>query len=89
MEADQVWEKIKLRNGDGLIIVHPKNDFMPGGSLVVPKSNEILPAINKYLDIFQASGFTIIFTRDGHPTNHCSFKEQGRLWPKHCVAAIV
>jgi len=27
----------------------------------------------------------VIFTRDGHPANHCSFKSQGGEWPIHCV----
>jgi nicotinamidase-related amidase len=26
-----------------------------------------------------------IFTRDGHPANHCSFKHNGGEWPVHCV----
>ena len=24
-------------------------------------------------------------TRDWHPENHCSFKEQGGPWPSHCI----
>ncbi len=85
MQVDRVGKQIKLQKGDGLIIVHLQNDFMAGGSLAVPKSNEIIPVINKYLKIFQASRLPIIFTRDWHPSNHCSFKEQGGLWPMHCV----
>ncbi|QDU60636.1 nicotinamidase/pyrazinamidase [Planctomycetes bacterium Pan216] len=28
----------------------------------------------------------VVFTRDWHPANHCSFREQGGPWPVHCVA---
>lgn len=29
--------------------------------------------------------FPILFVRDFHPSDHCSFKEQGGIWPPHCV----
>ena len=28
----------------------------------------------------------VIFIRDHHPENHCSFTEYGGIWPVHCVA---
>ena len=30
--------------------------------------------------------FPILFVRDHHPADHSSFKEQGGVWPSHCVA---
>lgn len=30
--------------------------------------------------------FPILFVRDHHPADHSSFKEQGGIWPSHCVA---
>lgn len=30
--------------------------------------------------------FPILFIRDHHPADHSSFKEQGGIWPVHCVA---
>ena len=30
--------------------------------------------------------FPILFIRDHHPADHSSFKEQGGIWPAHCVA---
>lgn len=30
--------------------------------------------------------FPILFIRDHHPTDHSSFKENGGIWPPHCVA---
>ena len=31
------------------------------------------------------STYPILFVRDHHPANHCSFTEQGGPWPAHCV----
>lgn len=30
--------------------------------------------------------YPILFICDHHPANHCSFKENGGIWPPHCVA---
>ncbi len=30
--------------------------------------------------------FPILFIRDHHPADHSSFREQGGIWPSHCVA---
>lgn len=79
-------EKIHLVAGDGLLLIHPQNDFFERGSLAVPKANEILPILNKYLEIFERMELPVIFTRDWHPSDHCSFQEQGGSWPSHCVA---
>jgi nicotinamidase-related amidase len=29
--------------------------------------------------------FPILFVCDHHPADHCSFKENGGIWPAHCV----
>ncbi|UCD11515.1 MAG: nicotinate phosphoribosyltransferase [Nitrospinaceae bacterium] len=71
--------------GDALVLIDPQNDFLPGGSLAVPHSGEILPVLNRYLDIFRQLSLPVFFTRDWHPADHCSFKEQGGPWPPHCV----
>ena len=78
--------KTELRNGDALVIVDVQNDFLPGGALEVPQSDEILPVLNDYISAFEKRGLPIYMTRDWHPPNHCSFKEFGGPWPAHCVA---
>ncbi len=70
-----------------LIIVDMQNDFCPGGSLAVKKGDKIIFAINQYIKKFAAKDCFIVFTRDWHPENHCSFKEYGGIWPAHCIAA--
>lgn len=75
----------KLRTGDALLIVDPQNDFMPGGSLPVPQGDEIIPILNAWIKAAQEAHVPIIISRDWHPSNHISFKEQGGHWPAHCV----
>jgi nicotinamidase/pyrazinamidase len=77
--------KIEPSQGDALIIVDVQYDFLPGGALAVPESDQILPVLNKYIEIFEKRGLPIYMTRDWHPANHCSFKEYGGPWPSHCV----
>jgi nicotinamidase/pyrazinamidase len=80
-----------------LIIIDPQNDFMPGGSLPVPKGDEIIPVINNLQEKFDL----VIVSQDWHPKGHASFaishngkKEfetidldgiQQVMWPEHCV----
>ena len=68
-----------------LILVHVQNDFCPGGALPVTEGDTIIPLINRYISLFKSEGLPVIATRDWHPSNHCSFKEQGGMWPVHCV----
>lgn len=72
--------------GDALLIVDVQNDFLPGGSLAVPRGDEVVPVLNRYLNIFVSKNLPFYATRDWHPERHCSFKAQGGLWPPHCVA---
>jgi nicotinamidase/pyrazinamidase len=75
-----------LGSGYGLIVVDVQNDFLPGGSLAVPQGDEIIPVLNKYLDIFLEKELPVFATRDWHPPDHCSFRTQGGPWPPHCIA---
>ena len=77
---------IEPNSGDALVIVDVQNDFLPGGSLAVPQGDQILPLLNKTIGIFKSKKLPIFATRDWHPIDHCSFKQQGGIWPVHCVA---
>ena len=68
-----------------LVIVDLQNDFCPGGSLAVPGGDKIVPVVNRLIDSFTRAGLPIFATRDWHPKDHCSFKDQGGPWPPHCV----
>ncbi len=77
--------EIVLGRMDALIVVDMQKDFIEG-SLPVPGARDIIPNINRYIKVFAEKGCTVVFTRDWHPENHASFKENGGLWPRHCVA---
>lgn len=68
-----------------LIIVDVQNDFCPGGALPVPRGNEVIPILNKYIEVFNSKKLPIYATRDWHPENHISFKTRGGTWPPHCI----
>ena len=75
-----------LRPQDALLVIDVQHDFLPGGALAVPDGAAVLPILARYCSLFHSKGLSIIATRDWHPFNHCSFHEQGGLWPAHCVA---
>jgi nicotinamidase/pyrazinamidase len=68
-----------------LIVVDVQRDFCPGGSLAVRRGDTIIPRLNRVIASFEHAGLPIFFSRDWHPQNHCSFREQGGPWPSHCV----
>lgn len=75
-----------LRAGDALLIVDVQKDFLPGGSLAVPGGDEVLPVLRRYVALFKAKHLPVFASRDWHPPDHCSFRDQGGIWPPHCVA---
>jgi nicotinamidase/pyrazinamidase len=68
-----------------LVVTDVQNDFTPGGALAIRNGDKIIPPLNQVITQFADAGLPIFLTRDWHPPNHCSFKEQGGLWPPHCV----
>src|SRR5665647_3786932 len=80
-----------------LLIVDIQNDFCPGGSLSVPRGDEVVPLINGLAGKFAH----VVLTQDWHPRGHLSFASShpGKkpyqtievaygtqvLWPDHCV----
>jgi len=77
--------RLKLVQLDALIVVDMQKDFSSSGALPVPGTEEIVPVINSYIELFKEKGLPIFATRDWHPENHVSFKENGGIWPRHCV----
>ncbi len=85
------------RKKTSLLIADVQNDFCPGGSLPVPKGDQIIPVINRIMGRFD----TVVATQDWHPQDHVSFASNhpGKklfdvvsvgdmeqiLWPDHCV----
>jgi len=67
-----------------LIVVDYQNDFTPPyGALAVPGGEEIAGRLN---ELAADERFEIVIaTRDWHPPDHSSFRDQGGQWPPHCV----
>ena len=77
---------MKVEPTDALIVVDMQNDFCPGGALAVEGGDAIIPGINKAETLFHHK----VYTRDWHPSGHCSFSDNPSFvngsWPVHCVA---
>lgn len=83
-----------MRNS-ALVVVDMLYDFIDG-SLACQNADNAVKETLKFIDS-QTKGqggedheildtFPILFVRDHHPADHSSFKEQGGIWPVHCVA---
>jgi len=77
-----------------LVVVDMLYDFIDG-SLACKGAEEAVANSLKFIDkqtdhplegpeVIQ-SIFPILFVCDHHPSDHCSFAEQGGPWPPHCV----
>lgn len=80
-----------------LVLIDLQNDFMPWGSLPVPKADELITLANALQDHFDV----VVATQDWHPADHASFAAnhpdrnvgdvidleglRQELWPAHCV----
>lgn len=67
-----------------LLIVDPQNDFITG-TLAVEGAKKKMMDLAEYIKDCGDSYDYICVTMDSHPEDHCSFKENGGIWPKHCV----
>src|SRR6185437_10018052 len=70
---------------DALIVVDIQNDFCPGGSLVVPDGDAVVPVLNEYLSRAADAGIPIFASRDWHPEHTRHFAAEGGPWPPHCI----
>ena len=67
-----------------LLIVDPQNDFITG-ALPVSGAKERMMKLAEYIQKKGIEYNIVNVTLDSHPDNHSSFKENGGIWPKHCV----
>ena len=70
--------------GIELLIVDPQNDFITG-TLAVQGAKEKMLKLSDYIKDFKDEYDYVFVTLDTHPIEHCSFKENGGMWPSHCV----
>ena len=74
-----------IETKDALIVVDVQNDFCPGGALPIPEGDQVISALNEWLERVKRVKALVFASRDWHPPRHVSFKEQGGPWPPHCV----
>jgi len=68
-----------------LIIVDVQNDFTQGSlALTAAPSAANVPQTIANINTLLSDNYfdTVVYTKDYHPPDHCSFK----IWPVHCVA---
>jgi nicotinamidase/pyrazinamidase len=94
-------DTVAIEDRNILLVVDIQNDFCPGGSLAVPRGDEVVPLINGLAAKFSH----VVLTQDWHPCGHLSFASShpGKtpyqtvelaygsqvLWPDHCVQNTV
>ena len=83
-----------MMKDSALVVVDMLYDFIDGTMACQGADGAIegtLKAIDRLTEGTEAddtgihSTYPILFVRDHHPANHCSFAEQGGPWPAHCV----
>lgn len=68
-----------------LIVVDVQNDFCPGGTLAVPRGDEVVAPLNNLIAQFLDRGEPVFKCRDWHPPQTKHFQAYGGTWPVHCV----
>ena len=84
----------KKMKDSALVVVDMLYDFIDG-SMACQGAEGAIEGTLKAIDGLTAgtdtdetnvrSTYPILFIRDHHPADHCSFVEQGGPWPPHCV----
>jgi len=82
-------KRYALQDGDALVVVDMQNCFLPGGTLGITGSDRIMQPINRMIRLFAKRKLPVALSRDWHPSDHISFREQGGPWPAHGVAGTV
>ena len=61
---------------DALIVVDVQKDFCTGGALACHDTDAVIEPINALIKDYDRANRLVIFSRDWHPADHCSFEEQ-------------
>jgi nicotinamidase/pyrazinamidase len=69
-----------------LLVVDVQNDFAdPSGTLFVRGAEEVIPVIGAEMAKAIAAGAIAVYTQDWHPEHTPHFRQDGGVWPVHCV----
>lgn len=67
-----------------LLIVDAQYDFI-NGTLSVQGAEEKMNRLTEYISQHANDYHLLMFTADWHPIDHCSYKQNGGIWPIHCL----
>ena len=67
-----------------LLIIDAQYDFI-NGSLAVNGAEDKMNALAMFMKEHGKDYVCVAMTADWHPISHCSFKQNGGIWPVHCV----
>lgn len=82
-------------HNSALVVVDMLYDFIDGSLACLNADNAVKATLAAIDSRTKGQGgedheildtFPILFIRDHHPADHSSFKDQGGIWPSHCVA---
>ena len=59
-------------------------DFLDGGNLGVTGSKEKFDRMPEFIKNNGKEYVAFLMSDDSHPITHCSFKQNGGIWPVHC-----
>ena len=85
MNLALLMPSVTLKSGDALLVIDVQHDLMPGGAFGIQGGDLIIPPLNRVITAFLRQGLPVLYSRDWHPADHCSFQAQGGPWPSHCV----
>ncbi|MBF0405621.1 isochorismatase family protein [Candidatus Magnetominusculus xianensis] len=68
-----------------LLIIDVQRDFCEGGVLSARDTHSLIQPLNEAISWCVEHDIVCVFTRDWHPSDHCSFISQSGTWPTHCV----
>ena len=72
-------------NDSLLVVVDMLYDFIDG-SLACQGADRAVANTLQFIKSTRNDDLPVFFIRDHHPADHSSFKDNGGIWPPHCVA---
>ena len=73
---------------NSIMVIDMQNDFTlahPNGAFSVTDGVKMVPSLVSWIDANASKCTKVVFSRDSHDPQHCSFGSQGGIFPDHCV----
>lgn len=76
-----------MNRNSAIVVVDMLYDFIDG-SLACQNADNAVQECRRFILSHKEHSWgepPVLFIRDCHPSDHCSFKDNGGTWPEHCV----